>query len=172
MASLEKLLKISGSIEVISASKLYNLNPLLNKDFWVTVGECRSLRVLDFNKSGVFDQANVGYMGTAVAFNAKKKGNLEYLNMSGCIGTEANIGLLYTSMKISEYDEESWYGDPGKVAKMIANNYPKTFYCNLKALQLQENVNLNPSFNLTNYNKHTNKITPNWVNLLRESSKL
>lgn len=75
-------------------------------------------------------------------------------------------------MKISEYDEESWYGDPGKVAKMISNNYTKTFYNNLKALQLQENVNLNPNFNLAYYNKHTTKKSPDWVNLLRQSSKL
>ena len=39
-------------------------------------------------------------------------------------------------MDISEYDEEQWYGDPNKVAKMIANNYKKEFFNNLKALQL------------------------------------
>ena len=170
IASLEKLLKISGSIEVISASRIAALNNNLNKDFWITVGECRSIRVIDISKSGILQNTNVANMGTAIAFNAKKKGNLEYVNLSGCISAEAQISTLYNSMKISEYDEESWYGDPGKVAKMLANNYPKKFYNHLKALQLQENVNLNPSFSLVYYNKHTTKKTPDWVSLLRESS--
>lgn len=108
----------------------------------------------------------------AIAFNAKKKGNLEYINLAGCLSHESHVSNLYSAMKISEYDEESWYGDPGKVAKMIATNYPKTFYNNLKALQFQNNANLNPSFNLAYYNKHTTKNVPEWVKLLRESPRL
>jgi hypothetical protein len=50
--SLQKLLKISSSIEVIKASHFANLNPSLAKDFWVSLGECRSLRVLDLARSG------------------------------------------------------------------------------------------------------------------------
>lgn len=55
---------------------------------------------------------------------------------------------------------------------MIAINYPKTFYNNLKAFQFQNNTNLNPNFNLAYYNKHTNKKVPQWVSILRQSSKL
>lgn len=76
-------------------------------------------------------------MGMAIAFNAKKKGNLEYINLSACFTGEAQVNTLYNAMKISEYDEEQWYGDPSKVAKMIANNYAKTFYNNLKALEFR-----------------------------------
>lgn len=50
--SLQKLLKINSSIEVIKANLIYNLNPQLGKDFWVALGECRSLRVLDLVYSG------------------------------------------------------------------------------------------------------------------------
>lgn len=39
-------------------------------------------------------------------------------------------------MKISEYDEEKIYGDPNKASKMIASNYEKVYYNNLKTLQL------------------------------------
>lgn len=85
VASLEKLLKISGSIEVISASRIAALNTNLTKDFWVTVGECRSLRVIDVSRSGIFDNTNIQYMGTAIAFNAKKKGNLQYFSLAGCL---------------------------------------------------------------------------------------
>lgn len=148
------------------------MNNNLTKDFWVTVGECRSGRVIDFSKSGVFNVDNIFYLGRAIAFNAKKKGRLEYFNMAGCIGKESRITELYDAMKISEYDEEEWYGDPGKVAKMIASNYPPTFFNNLKALQLEENVNLNPTFNLAEFNKHEQKIIPEWVRLLRKSPNL
>jgi hypothetical protein len=60
-------------------------------------------------------------------------------------------------MNISDYDDEQWYGDPNKLAKMIAGNYPKTYFNNLKALQLDECQNLNPNFVLANYNKLVNK---------------
>lgn len=73
---------------------------------------------------------------------------------------------------ISEYDEEQWYGDPNKLAKMIATNYTKEFYNNLKALQLNNCNNLNPSFSLQHYNKLVNKVEPDWVKLLADSQKL
>jgi hypothetical protein len=43
---------------------------------------------------------------------------------------------MYSYMCINEYEEESWYGDPNKLSKMISANYPKKFFINLKALQL------------------------------------
>ena len=75
-------------------------------------------------------------------------------------------------MLISEYDEEQWYGDPNKLAKMIATNYKKEFYSNLKALQLNNCLNLNPNFNLQHHNKLVNKVEPSWVKLLANSQKL
>jgi len=74
-------------------------------------------------------------------------------------------------MSISEYDEEQWYGDPNKLAKMIATNYKKEFYSNLKALQLNNCNNLNPAFSLQHYNKLVNKIEPEWVKLLADSQQ-
>lgn len=52
VVSLQKLLKINSSIEVIKGRNIINLNPNLNKDFWVALGECRTLRVLDLAFSG------------------------------------------------------------------------------------------------------------------------
>jgi hypothetical protein len=54
--SLQKLLKINSSIEVIQATNIYNLNPQLSKDFWIALGECRTLRVLDLSFSGDLSQ--------------------------------------------------------------------------------------------------------------------
>jgi hypothetical protein len=44
-------------------------------------------------------------MGQAIAFNAKKKGSLEFLNIAGSFNGTYNLNQLYTSMNISEYDE-------------------------------------------------------------------
>ncbi len=75
-------------------------------------------------------------------------------------------------MRVSEYDEEQWYGDPNKLAKMIAGNYNKVFYNNLRALQLDYCANLNPSFALANYNKLLNKKEPEYVRILADSPRL
>ena len=60
-------------------------------------------------------------------------------------------------MNVSEYDEEQWYGDPNKLSKMIANNYQKQFFNNLKALKFDFCTNFNPNFSLAHYNKLVNK---------------
>lgn len=110
-------------------------------------------------------------LGFAVAYNAKKKGSLEYLNMVGCINNAASLNSLYSNMCINEYDEESWYGDPNKLAKMISANFPKRFFNNLRALQL-DNCAINPAFNLTQFNKLTNKEDPDLVKLIARSERL
>ena len=109
-------------------------------------------------------------MGQAIAFNAKKKGSLEYLNMKGSFNSNININSFYTAMNVSEYDEESLYGDPNKLAKMIPSNYKKAYYNNIKALQLDNCSNLNPSnFTLTHHNKLVDKKDPEYVKLFSYS---
>ena len=44
-------------------------------------------------------------MGNAIAFNAKKKGVLEYIDLTNCISNVNSITNLYDGMCISEYDE-------------------------------------------------------------------
>jgi hypothetical protein len=46
------LLKISASIEVLKINSIIGLNNYLTKDFWLAVGECKSIRVLDVSGSG------------------------------------------------------------------------------------------------------------------------
>ena len=80
--------------------------------------------MLDLSGSGDLSH-KVRDMGSAVAFNAKRKGSLSYLNMTGTLAHTNSVNNFYWGMNISEYDEEQWYGDPNKVAKMIAGNYKK-----------------------------------------------
>jgi hypothetical protein len=55
---------------------------------------------------------------------------------------------------------------------MIASNYKKEYYNNLRALQLDNGKNLNPNFNLNHYNKLVNKKEPEFVKILAESQRL
>jgi hypothetical protein len=55
---------------------------------------------------------------------------------------------------------------------MIAVNYPKTYYNNLKALQFDNCSNLNPPFVLSNYEKLVNKTEPEYVKILADSQNL
>ena len=111
-------------------------------------------------------------IGSAVAFNSKRKGCLTHLNLTGSFSNTNTLDNLYNGMNISEYDEEQWYGDPNKLAKMIATNYKKEFFNNLTALQLNFSNNLNPGFSLAHYNKLVNKVEPNIVKLLANSPNL
>lgn len=79
---------------------------------------------MDLSNSGDLS-AKIGLLGTSVAFNAKKKGSLSFLNLTGTINNQNTVNSLYEGMRVSEYDEEQWYGDPNKLAKMIAGNYSK-----------------------------------------------
>jgi hypothetical protein len=75
-------------------------------------------------------------VGGAIAFNAKRKGVLAYVNLTGTINNNPAVNNLYEGMNVSEYEEEQWYGDPNKVLKMISGNYKREFFNNLRALQL------------------------------------
>lgn len=165
------MLRINTSVEILKINNVFNLNPQLNREFWSALGDCKSLRVLDLSGSGDLS-AKANEMGSAVAFNAKRKGVLAYLNLTGTFSNAQTIDNFYWGMNVSEYIEEQWYGDPNKVAKMIAGNYPKTFFNNLKGLQLNTCTNLNPTFSLAHYNKLINKVEPDFVKLLANSPKL
>jgi hypothetical protein len=104
VVSLCKLLKISTSIEVLKLSHINSLNTAFTADFWSAVGDCKSLRVLNISKSGDLS-AKIKDLGRAVAFNAKRKGSLAYLNMTSTINMFATINSFYEGMRISEYDE-------------------------------------------------------------------
>lgn len=171
VVSLYKLLKISASIEVIIGSNITNLNNNLVKEFWISLGECKSLRVLDLAYSGDLS-GKKKLLGNSIAFNAKKKGALEYVNLTSCFSGAHAIVELYKGMCISEYDEESIYGDPNKAAKMIASNYKSIYYNNLKALEFKNCRNISPNFNLSHFNKLIEKTDPEFVQLMARSPNL
>jgi len=55
--SLYKLLRISASLEVLDCSLIGGLNPVLTKDFFASLGEIKTLKVLILKNSGYFTDA-------------------------------------------------------------------------------------------------------------------
>lgn len=55
---------------------------------------------------------------------------------------------------------------------MIASNYKKVYYNNLKALQLNQCNNMNPNFSLSHFNKLVTKNDPEYVKLFAQSPNL
>lgn len=46
------MLKINSNIEILKLNNIFNLNLSLTKDFWTSLGDSKTLRVLDLSKSG------------------------------------------------------------------------------------------------------------------------
>lgn len=94
VVSLYKMLRINSSIEILNMRNIYNFNQNLNKEFWSALGDCKSLRVLDLSGSGDLS-SKVKEMGSAIAFNAKRKGVLAYVNLMGTISNSTSINNLF-----------------------------------------------------------------------------
>jgi hypothetical protein len=88
---------------VLKLNRVNHLNTHFTQDFWNAVGDCKSLRVLNLSRSGDLS-SKIKDLGQAVAFNAKRKGSLAYLNLTATISNSITINTFYESLKISEYD--------------------------------------------------------------------
>ena len=98
------MLRINTSIEILKLNKIYSLNNSLSKEFWIALGDTKSLRVLDLSGSGDLS-SKVKDLGSAIAFNAKRKGVLSYLNLTSTLSNNISVTNLYWGMNVSEYDE-------------------------------------------------------------------
>lgn len=74
--ALFKLLKINSSLEILELKNVQGLNPKMSKDFFIHLGDIRTLRILNLQNSGKFSASNLAEFGKAIAFNAKKEGVL------------------------------------------------------------------------------------------------
>ena len=149
--SLYKLLRISGSLETIIMSKTDNINQNLSKEFFISLGEIKTLKKLDLSSSGVFTDNLLTMLGKAIAFNAKKGGILEVLNIEGGISSYNGVANLTNSMHVNEADHEEWYGDPNKVSKMSGTDFQKIYFNNLRVLNFSNGSNLKSYFNVASW---------------------
>jgi len=170
--AIYKLLRISASLEVLNLSYCGSLNCNLPEQFFVALGEVRTLKKLDLSFSGSLNSTACTNLGKAIAFNAKKFGSLEHINLDGnVISSYHNLTLMYEGMHISDADHESWYGDANKVSKMSGKDFAKTYYNNLKSLQVN-GCALATNFDVHSWKKQYNPQDPPFVKLIARSKEL
>lgn len=116
-----KTIKINSNLEYLLLNDIPQLHKALTLSFWTDLGQSISLIKLDISNKIPTNSLSgkMNSLGRAIAFNAKKKGSLSFINISGSISNHSSIVELYNGMLISEYDEEEWYGSPGKLMNMI-----------------------------------------------------
>ena len=136
--SLNKLIKMSQTIETIIINNIPGLNMQLTNDFYNALGDNNNLLYLDLSKNGSFN--DIYQLGHAIAFNALKNGSLEYLDISSCLSDYTNFMNFIKSMQISENDHMSWYGFQfnGNIAKDSPQYFEKVFHCKLKTLNIKD----------------------------------
>jgi len=78
--AIYKLVKISGSLETLI---LHNtqINNMLKEEFFIALGENKTLTHLNLNSTTYTNQAVLQLLGKAAAMNKKKNGNLKYLSL-------------------------------------------------------------------------------------------
>lgn len=150
LESLYKLLRITGSLEVLNCSFISGLNFKLNKEFFVSLGENRTLRRLSLNNCGELSAVNLEMLGKATAFNAKKGGQLTILNLRTNVSSYLNLKKFIESMQISNFDHECWFGDQNKANKMEGDDHKKVFYCQLQNLDVVQGT-FASNFSLAQY---------------------
>jgi Ran GTPase-activating protein (RanGAP) involved in mRNA processing and transport len=170
--ALYKLLRISASLEILNLSNCGSLNAYLPEQFFVALGEVRTLKSLDLANSGRFNSSHCTYMGKAIAFNARKDNSLEFVNFDGgVLGSYSQVNSMFEAMNVSEADHETWYGDSAKVSKMSGNDFEKVFYNNLRNFQIN-GTSMNSGFNHQTWKKGYNPQDPALVKFLARSKNI
>lgn len=120
--AIYKLIKISGSIETLLFKDTGLLSYYNKEEYFKAIGESKTLAYLDLSNKkaqrGSHITASVlTLLGKACAMNAKKNGCLKFLGLANLIQSELHVSnYLMRSFKISDQDEENWYGE-AKIAK-------------------------------------------------------
>lgn len=85
--NLGKTIKINSNLEYLLLNDIPKLHRALTLSFWTDLGQSISLIKLGIsNKSPTNSlSGKMNDLGRAIAFNAKKKGSLSFINISGSI---------------------------------------------------------------------------------------
>lgn len=95
--------------------------------------------------------------------NAKKKGLLRYLSMQRCFNTYSALQGFFSSMKVSDYSEELWYGDKKTAKEMQKEQLISKFHCSLTHLDADHSNLGGSGFKLKSYTKLKN---PDWPSIM------
>lgn len=79
--ALYKLVKISGSLETLIL-KNTNINNHLREEFFIALGENKTLHYLNLDTTTYMNSSILCYLGKACGMNKYKNGNLKYLSLN------------------------------------------------------------------------------------------
>ncbi|CAI2362392.1 unnamed protein product [Moneuplotes crassus] len=160
--ALYKVLKISGSIEHLILNHT-EAHEGLSKDFFICLGENKTLKSLHLDSKNKFKTTFAKYLGTAVAMNSKKDCSLETLS---CSNGFSNNGLetFINSLYISEKDHERWYGDAVVAEKMSGSDLDLRWNFNIKHFNINQTI-LRCDISIATLKKYTNPKYPPLVRL-------
>ncbi len=158
--NLYKLIKMSGSLEVLIANNINKLLDNLTRDFYSSLGDNSSIKYLDLTKCGTLNTTSARNFGNAVAFNSLKAGVLNTL----LIGNNGISYTLFTEMvnylEVSEENHFAWYGAlmNNNISKDSKEYFLKQFNCRLRHLDIS-NGNLDTYININDLKvKNTNHL--------------
>jgi Ran GTPase-activating protein (RanGAP) involved in mRNA processing and transport len=160
--ALYKLLKISGSLEHLLLNRT-NCSGSLTIEFFIALGENKTLKSLHLDSVLKYDQNFTGNLGKAVAMNCRRKGSLETLSCAN--GFElAGLNKFIDNLYISEQDHETWYGDTLTAGKMAGEDLEKKMFCAIKHFNIKgSNINFYDS--IAEIKKRVNPAWPQLVKL-------
>jgi len=84
---------------------------LFTKDFYIALGESKSLRFLNISEASRGSGISSVDLGRAIGMNAYKKGALRILGLKNGLENVTQYEQFIAAMYISQYDHENMYGD-------------------------------------------------------------
>ena len=137
--AIYKLIKISGSLETLILHNT-NVNNQLKEEFFIALGENKTLVTLNLNNTSYMSNSNLNLLGKACGMNKKKQGNLKYLSLVNAFQAFAHLKSFLEAFKVSDYSHEMWYGDK-KIAKdMTKEQLENKFEFGLEYINLGSSV--------------------------------
>lgn len=122
--ALQKLLKISGAIQILLLENCTVL-PQLTEEFYKALGENKTLEYI--NMDALSNIATFGLLGKAIAMNARKNGSLKAVSIKDWFGNYQQFDSFLNAMSISDKDHELWYGDKKEAENMEKEQLTKKF---------------------------------------------
>lgn len=127
--ALQKLLQISGAIEVLNIGHT-NVFAHLKEAFYMALGQSKSLIYLNMDHSATCN--TYPQLAKAIAMNAKLSGSLKIVSLEKWFQSSATFKAFLAGMMVSNYDHEMWYGDKKAAAKMEKEDLDRHFHYNLE----------------------------------------
>ena len=159
--ALYKLVKISGSLEHLILNNT-NCAPSLTKDFYLALGENKTLKSLHLDSTSVYNADVSSNLGKAIAMNARKNGSVETLSCKNGFNLQF-LNKFVDNLYISEQDHEYWYGDNSVARNMAGEDLEKKIHCNLKHFNI-EGTQINFTQSIADIKKRLN---PQWPQLVK-----